>query len=346
MKINPTKKIARFMLPLLVAVALVTAIIGNTFASTVPVISIDAVETDKSVTISGANFPVDQKFVVLMGEYGTYALDGIRVGRVVTTADTFTATFEIPEDLLGAERIAIRLDSEEGYYSYNWFYNTTAPIEIIETEESGYAGYPTFIITDVERNTAVDIKITNLPENQTFTVKMGEYMTRALEGIEAGSFESGAGGDAKLTFTIPADLADLEKIAIRFDSPEGYYAYNWFWNNSTGTAAAGEDVEDETAAYTGIPTIHIDAVERDTSVTLSGMNFPAGETFQVTMGAYGTKGIDGIEAGSYESVAGGDFGITLGIPAELAGSYRIAIRFETESGIFYAYNWFYNNTTE
>ena len=343
MKINPTKKIARFVLPLVVAVALITAIIGNSFASTVPVISIDAVETDKSVTISGANFPVDQKFVVLMGAYGTYALGGIRVGRVVTTADTFTATFDIPEDLLGSERIAIRLDSEEGYYSYNWFYNTTAPVEIIETEESGYAGYPTFIITDVERNTAVDIDITNLPENQTFTVKMGEYMTRALEGIEVGTFESGAGGDTKLTFSIPADLADLEKIAIRFDSPESYYAYNWFWNHSTGTAAAGED---ETPAYTGIPTIHIDAVERDTSVTLSGMNFPAGETFKVTMGAYGTKGIDGIEAGVYESVAGGDFGITLGIPTELAGSYRIAIRFETESGIFYAYNWFYNNTTE
>jgi len=146
MKITLYKKIARFALPLVVAVALITAIFGNSFASTVPVISIDAVETDKSVTISGANFPVDQAFVVRMGAYGTYALDGIRVGRVVTTADTFTASFDIPEDLLGSERIAIRLDSEEGYYSYNWFYNTTAPVEIIETEEVRLRRLPTFSI--------------------------------------------------------------------------------------------------------------------------------------------------------------------------------------------------------
>lgn len=346
MKIYRFTKVLRFAIPLVVAVALVTTVIGTTFASTDPVISIDAVETDKSVTITGANFPADQKFIVRMGAYGTYGLGGIEVGKVKTTADTFSATFDIPADLMGAARIAIRLDSEEGYYSYNWFYNATAPVVEEETEASGYAGYPTFGISDVERNIAVDIEILNLPPNQTFTVKMGKYMTMALGGIEVGTFDSGAGGTAKKTFTIPADLADLEKIAIRFDSPEGYYAYNWFWNHSTGTAAAGDDTEEDTPAYTGIPTIGIDAVVRDASVTISGMNFPAGETFMVTMGAYGTKGVDGIDAGRYESVEGGDFNITLDIPDELAGSYRIAIRFETESGIFYAYNWFYNNTTE
>ena len=85
---------------------------------------------------------------------------------------------------------------------------------------------------------------------------------------------------------------------------------------------------------------------RDGSVTLSGKNFPAGKTFAVTMGDYGTYAIGGIAAGNYTSGTGGDFsGQTFKIPAELAGSYRIAIRLATEDG-FSAYNWFFNNTTE
>ena len=60
----------------------------------------------------------------------------------------------------------------------------------------------------------------------------------------------------------------------------------------------------------------------------------------------GTYGIGGIASGSYTSGTGGDFsGQTFKIPAELAGSYRIAIRLATEDG-FSAYNWFFNNTTE
>jgi len=342
MKVHYMFKLVRFAVPLIMAFALVAGVTGTSQASSVPSIAIEAVEADKNVTITGINFPTDLKFVVRMGAYGTYALGGIKAGKVETSADKFVATFDIPAELKGAKRIAIRLDSANGYYAYNWFYNNTAPVKDGIEVSGGYAGYPTFTITDVERNSAVDIEIKNLPVGQSFTVRMGEYMTMALGGIEAGKFDSGEGGTVKKTFSIPAALADKEKVAIRFDSPEGYYAYNWFWNHSTGAVAAGP----ETPAYTGIPTIHIDAVVRDGKVTLSGKNFPADKTFAVTMGAYGTRGIGGIAAGSYASGAGGDFsGQTFNIPADLAGSYRIAIRLATEDG-FYAYNWFFNNDSE
>lgn len=342
MKVKSKFKAMHIAVSMLMAVALIAGVTGTSLASSTPVISIEAVEADKNVTIAGLNFPTGQKFVVRMGAYGTYGLGGVKVGKVENSTEKFSAKFDIPAELMGAKRIAIRLDSEQGYYAYNWFYNSTAPVEDEGGTSGGYAGFPTFTITDVERNIAVGIEIENLPAGQTFTVKMGEYMTMALGGIEAGTFDSGAGGTVKNTFSIPAALADREKIAIRFDSPEGYYAYNWFWNHSTGAAAAGPDIP----AYSGIPMIHIDAVVRDGKVTLSGKNFPADKTFAVTMGAYGTRGIDGIAAGSYASGAGGDFsGQTFNIPAELAGSYRIAIRLATDDG-FYAYNWFYNNDSE
>ena len=40
---------------------------------------------------------------------------------------TFTATYPIPAQLAGTPQIAIRLQSASGYYSYNWFFNATAP---------------------------------------------------------------------------------------------------------------------------------------------------------------------------------------------------------------------------
>jgi len=314
----------------------------------IPTFTISAVVKDSSVTIQTNNIPAGQTFTVRMGEYGTLGIGGVVVDSVDSgSGGSFSKTFTIPAALAGRYKIAIRMETSNGYYyAYNWFYNATAPADGNTTDKGGYTGYPTFTISDVERNMAVDIEITNLPADQTFTVKMGEYLTMGLGGIEVGTFESGEGGSLKKTFSIPAALADRSKIAIRFDSPEGYYAYNWFWNNSTGAPATGGDVEPTAPAYSGIPLIHIDGVVKDTSVTVSGTNFPADQTFKVTMGEYGKKGIGGIEAGSYESGEGGDFTQTFDIPEELAGSYRIAIRLETSDGMFYSYNWFFNTTTE
>lgn len=92
----------------------------------VPTFAILSVNRNKTVTIQTANFPANTKFVVRMGTYGTLGLKG----TVVTTLDSgkggaFQATFNIPEEMKGRNRIAIRLDGTSGYYSYNWFYNQT-----------------------------------------------------------------------------------------------------------------------------------------------------------------------------------------------------------------------------
>jgi hypothetical protein len=95
----------------------------------------------------------------------------------------------------------------------------------------------------------------------------------------------------------------------------------------------------------GIPTFSIQSVVTDTSVTIVTNNFPAGYTFTVLMGAYGTLGIGGIPVATVNSGNGGSFTATYAIPAALKGAYQIAIRLEEPSGVYYAYNWFYNNTT-
>src|SRR4030042_530795 len=98
-------------------------------------------------------------------------------------------------------------------------------------------------------------------------------------------------------------------------------------------------------AYSGIPTFSVVSVEQDKTVTIKTHNFPAGETFTVTMGAFGTLGIGGVVVQKTDSGSGGTFTVSYSIPASLAGLYRIAIRLQSSSSGYYAYNWFYNNTS-
>jgi hypothetical protein len=94
-------------------------------AGTVPTITITAVRANQTVTISAVNFPTNQKFEVRMGPFGTLGINGIVAGSQDSGTGEFTANYNIPAALQGSYRIAIRLDSAYGYYSFNWFYNSS-----------------------------------------------------------------------------------------------------------------------------------------------------------------------------------------------------------------------------
>ncbi len=95
-----------------------------------------------------------------------------------------------------------------------------------------------------------------------------------------------------------------------------------------------------------VPTFSIIGVVRNTSVTIRTANFPANDTFNVYMNTYGTKGINGIKVGTLASGDGGKLDATFTIPAALKGYWRIAIRLQSPTSGYFAYNWFYNNTTK
>lgn len=210
---------------------------------------------------------------------------------------------------------------------------------------------PTFSITAVQRNTSVTIQTHNFPANDVFKVLMGAYGTRGINGIKVVKWESGAGGTRTATFNIPAALKGSYRIAIRLQSAtgSGYYAYNWFYNNTTdgsGTGSGDAGNGDAKPSYSGIPTFSIAAVTRNTNVTITTKNFPAGLKFDVLMGPMGSRGVNGIKVGTLNSGAGGSLTATFSIPAALQGSYRIAIRTQNNMTGYFSYNWFYNNTTK
>lgn len=211
------------------------------------------------------------------------------------------------------------------------------------TPASASGTIPTFSIVSVVSDKTVTIKTFNFPAHDTFKVLMGAMGTRGVNGIKVATTDSGDGGTFKKTYTIPADLQGSYQIAIRLQSTtgSGYFAYNWFYNSTAGT---GKTPTATPSGYTGIPTFSIVSVERDESVTIKTSNLPPDDSFVVTMGAMGTRGINGIKVKTTDSGKGGTKTLTYDIPASLKGSYQIAIRMQSPTSGYFAYNWFYNNT--
>jgi hypothetical protein len=89
-----------------------------------------------------------------------------------------------------------------------------------------------------------------------------------------------------------------------------------------------------------IPTFVITAVKQDQWVEIQTDNFPAADHFTVTMGKMGSKGINGIIIGTTYSGSGGRFTMKYDIPPALKGLDQIALRLESSTTGYYAYNWF------
>jgi hypothetical protein len=205
---------------------------------------------------------------------------------------------------------------------------------------------PTITVVAVERDESVTIRTHNFPANRSFTARMGPMGTRGIGGTVVGTTNSGSGGTFDVTYEIPAGLQGHRQIAIRLEASGGYYAYNWFYNNTTGTGSgtATPVPTPPGTVYQGIPTFAIVSVERDNTVTIRTDNFPANRDFTARMGPMGTRGIGGTVVGTTNSSSGGTFDVTYEIPAGLQGHRQIAIRLDNAAGYF-AYNWFYNSST-
>ncbi|MFL7837987.1 MAG: YbaY family lipoprotein [Candidatus Promineifilaceae bacterium] len=93
---------------------------------------------------------------------------------------------------------------------------------------------PKIYIYMVVADDGVVITTEDFPEDENFTVTMGQMYTRGVDGIVVGSFNSGDGSSQTLGFNIPAELQGENRIAIRAQSDHEYfpyYAFNWFFNN-------------------------------------------------------------------------------------------------------------------
>jgi hypothetical protein len=155
----------------------------------------------------------------------------------------------------------------------------------------------------------------------------------------------------------PGEALDISVQLIAPDTA-GTYRGNWklsdpngdIFGTTTGNPIWVEievvhsdlDHEDSLSSNGNYPIIRITDVNMDQNVTIKGLNFPPNDTFNVQLNYNGTSGVDGILVATIETGNSGEFIDTYKIPARLQGQSIIAIRLESPSSGYYAYNWFYN----
>lgn len=334
------KRIGTIFFTLLLLAVMASSAFAAAPAASIPTISIVSVVPDTSVTLRADNYPANVDFDIRMNTFGTLGIGGTLVGTLNSGAGgSFTFTVNIPTSLKGQEAIAVRLDSKPGYYSYNWFWNTPKTPTTPPSGPTLPAGViPTFTILEVATDKTVTIQTANLPKNDTFEVLMNTYGTLGVGGTKVATVDTSAGGTQKFTFDIPTSLKGQQRIAIRMQSTKSpYFAFNWFWNSTT-TAPSTPPITPRLS-----PSFSITSVVKDSKVTITTRNFPANDTFDVLMNTYGTLGVGGTKVATVSSDGGGSLSFTFDIPSGLKGQTRIAIRLQSSTSKYYAFNWFWNN---
>jgi len=206
------------------------------------------------------------------------------------------------------------------------------------------ASIPLTSIVSVNPGVSVTVSGKNFTPGVTFTARMGAYGTYGVGGTVVGSIAIDSTGKFTATYAIPSGFTSADKLAIRFDGTNGYFAYDWFTNVASGTSATSAATSVAPSGYTGYPTIDIAAVSAGSSVTILTHNMPAGQAFTVRINNYGTLGVGGTVVGT-TSTAGGSFSQTFAIPSSLASQSKLAIRIDSPTGYYYAYDWFVNQTS-
>lgn len=210
--------------------------------------------------------------------------------------------------------------------------------------------FPYFFIKAVVQNWSVEIEPYNFPSNDTFLVRMNVMGTRGVGGYVVETVSTDATGQLSDTvYPIHPDLWGLRQIAIRLESPtSGFFAYNWFYNRTYPTAATpspGGNPTGPAGRYVGFPFFLIREVVQDNLVSIAAYNFPPNDTFVVRMNVMGTRGVGGEVVATVTTDADGTLSqTTFTIPTRLRGLNRIAIRLESPTSGYFAYNWFYNRT--
>jgi hypothetical protein len=234
-------------------------------AATIPRFWIVEVVQNESVTIETANIPANRNFTVRMGPMATLAIGGAEVATTHSgDGGVFRETYSIPENLHTSERISIRMDGPQGVFAFNWFYNrdwsegdpvgvgavpprtvvsddlvldVTDPVAVgpapTPTEEEVAVDpgvVPSIRIVEVVQNESVTIETGNFPPNQQFTVRMGQMGTEGIGGMVVDTTDSGDGGVFRATYEIPEEFHTNSQIAIRLESPQGFFAFSWFLN--------------------------------------------------------------------------------------------------------------------
>ncbi len=232
-----------------------------------PRISIIAVKADELITVRTSDFPANVAFTVRMDVAGNMGINGIVVGETNSgIGGAFDVSYRIPAELRGVKTIAVRFESANGYYAYNWFNNrtsgtTTPPVSTPSSPIPVTGAKPALTIIGVKANDSVTVEARNLPASTTFTVRVGPYYTFFRDYATMPSVVSDAYGVARFTLDLPDVVMDESLVTVRIDGG-GRYAFNAFRNVDTGTVDSGGSIP-----VTSTGTCQVVSVTPNSSIT-------------------------------------------------------------------------------
>jgi hypothetical protein len=224
----------RTFLALAVALGLILPMAAAAQAAATPSISVVWVKSD-SVRIRAYDFPAEHMFNVLMDKYGSQAVGGTVLAVTNSGAGgSFEETYPIPDALKNEPRLAIRLNTNDGYAAASWFWTSGNVPSATPTPVSGASTAPGLQVVAVRMNSAITFRTYKLPSYQNFTVRIGPFNNFAHGSVVVGTFNSGAGGALTITVPLPDTLHNVSLAAIRLDSDQGRTVYNSFTNAPLG----------------------------------------------------------------------------------------------------------------
>ncbi|MDH5607048.1 MAG: hypothetical protein OEY93_09180 [Anaerolineae bacterium] len=314
----------------------------------------------KFVTLRFRHYDGKSNYKVFIGEnnpnFRNYYLGMIDNNQ----PNEFTVQYSIPESLWDEPLLMIKVVDTQLDHSGSvaftnqtnwnnatpWGYYTTTIVNMIAKNKAAWnQGTPYTNVINVVKDGEVTLQVFNMPPDKDLTVTMGPQGSKGINGIVIGNQTTGEGGNFVVTYAIPAQLYGSNFIAIRLQSTtSSHFAYDLFQNEDGYSSAAGA------VAFNGnwvlpagtYPSTIINSVDPTVSVTVSGFNFTKNDFYTVKMGPLGSQGVGGFVVGTQYIDGTGTFTATYTIPAALVGLSEIAIRFESQNSVYYAYDWFWN----
>lgn len=293
------------ILLLLSLFAVLMTVFGNSFAQETekPGIQIKDVVPDESFVILTHNFPLSTKYTVSLGDPENLE-NYTPVSRFTTSDKARPNSIRIPinDRFKGMNVIVVKLEDEQGTIILSEFTNIAEE----PAAEEPTAEEPTVEETAEETTGETTEEPAPAPEEEIKLVNEEPEAQTEPEGEEIKLVNEEPEGET----TVPEEQTEPETPAETTE-PEPEVTEPEAPAETTEPEAetaepkpevtepaedpkAEETVPEETTEeipvlvcnYAIIPTVHIDAVTRDSSVTFTTYNFPANSTFSVAMGTY------------------------------------------------------------
>lgn len=187
-------------------------------------------------------------------------------------------------------------------------------------------------ILQVVRDTSVAIDASATRSRMQVDVLIGRFGAGATRSTKVATVWTGPGAPLRGTFSIPSGLRGLDKLEIWVKMVGGTTAASqWFYNMSSTSGG-----------YREIPSVVVNSVIRNQSVTITAYNVAPNVVFEVLMASPNQKDKLILAAGTLSSATGGTVSASFNIPAGLLNKTPLVLLLRNTSLGYYAYALFQN----